>query len=383
MTNREVAVAAAVGAAVFLGCCLLVGGGLLDHAPYGDVHVYRHYGELMRAGQLPYRDFFDEYPPFAQAVFLFPTLAGGGYATLFKWTMAACGAASVVLLVVCLRYAEASRRALWTGVGAAAFAPLLAGPIFLNAYDLFPALLVVAALAALLSGRRTPCFVLLGLAAAAKVYPLAPAAVAAAWVWRREGTRALRQAMVGFVVAAVAVSAWGLVGAGGLRFSARVQLQRGLEEHSLGGAILRAADRLGLYDATIRNRPPGSDDVIGSAARIVGAASSLLELAAVALVVVLVLRGPPNARRLLVGAAAAVLAVVAFQKVFSAQYVDWLVPAVPAAGALPSVLAAGVLALTRVVFAHGGAVWALLARDLLVVGIFALLVARLRRPDAA
>ncbi len=380
--RREPAAAAAAGAAVFLLCCLLVGGGLLDHAPYGDVHVYRHYGELMRDGQVPYRDFFDEYPPFAQAIFLFPTLAGGGYATLFKWTMAVCGAASVVLLVVCLWRAEFSRRALWIGAGAAAFAPLLTGPIFLNAYDLFPALLVVAALAALLSGRRTTCFCLLGLAAAAKVYPLAPAAVAAAWVWRREGARALWRAVAAFVVAAVAVSAWALVGAGGLRFSTRVQLERGLEEHSLGGAIVRAADRVGVYDATIRNRPPGSDDVVGSAARTAAAASSLLELAAVALVVALLLRGPPTSRRLLVGAAASVVGVVAFQKVFSAQYVDWLVPAVPAAGALPSSLLVGVLALTRVVFAHGGAVWALLARDLLAVGLLALLAWRLR-PDAS
>lgn len=382
MTRTPAVVAASLGALVFLGCCLLVGGGLLDHAPYGDVHLYRDYGELMRNGQIPYRDFFDEYPPFAQVVFLFPTLAGGGYATLFKWAMAVCGAASVVLLVVCLSYAGASRRALWIGVGAAAAAPLLAGPIFLNAYDLFPALLVVAGTAALLSGRRTSCFVLLGLAAAAKVYPLAPAAVAGAWVWRREGARALRQAVAAFVVAAVAVSAWGLVGAGGLRFSTRVQLERGLEEHSLGGAILRTADRLGVYDATILNQPPGSDNVVGSAARLVAAASSLLEIAAVVLVVVLLLRGPQTPRRLLVGSAAAIVAVIAFQKVFSAQYVDWLVPAAPAAGIVPSALTVAVLALTRVVFAHGGAVWALLARDLLVVGLFALL-ARQLRTDAA
>jgi hypothetical protein len=364
----------------FLVACALVRGGLFDRAPYGDVHLYREYGERMRAGELPYRDFFDEYPPLAQPLFLLPTVAGGGYATFFKWTMALCGAAGVALLVACLHRIAASRVALWAAVAAAAVAPLATGPIFLNAYDLVPAALVTGALLALLARRPALAFVLLGAGTALKAYPAAPALVAAAWLYRAEGGRALRRAAVAFCgTVLLATVFFAATGPGGLRFSTTVQLKRGLEVHSLGGALLRAVDG----GVAIRNEPPGSDNVVSSGAGAVALLSSLLELGAVALVAVLLLRGPPTARRLVLGVVAAVVAVVAFQKVFSAQYVDWLVPSVPLAGPAASGLLVVVLALTRHAFDHASAVWPLVLRDLLLVGLFAGLVLRLRaRPEA-
>ena len=54
------------------------------------------------------------------------------------------------------------------------------------------------------------------------------------------------------------------MGPGGLRFSYWVQLRRGLEVESLGGAVLLVADRLGVYHATLRDEPPGSKNVVGS-----------------------------------------------------------------------------------------------------------------------
>ena len=89
------------------------------------------------------------------------------------------------------------------------------------------------------------------------------------------------------------------------------------------------------------------------------------------------------------------MAFVAFGKVFSPQYVDWLVPLVPAAGAAASAFLLGILALTHVVFdrfhAPGGPdgahykaalTWWVVARDLLMVALYVLLVLRLRRRPA-
>jgi hypothetical protein len=92
----------------------------------------------------------------------------------------------------------------------------------------------------------------------------------------------------------------------------------------------------------------------------------------------------------LLACAAAVTAFVAFNKVLSPQYVVWLVPLVPAAGLVASGVLVVVLSLTRAewnrfVSPHGSTEhwgdvlsWWILARDVALVGLFALLVLKLR-----
>jgi hypothetical protein len=91
----------------------------------------------------------------------------------------------------------------------------------------------------------------------------------------------------------------------------------------------------------------------------------------------------------LLAAAAAVLAFVVFSKVFSPQFVEWLGSLVPAAGFVASGLVVVVLVLTRIEFQHfvtahatidewaRSLTWWVFARDLVVVALFGLLVARL------
>ncbi|MBV8562423.1 MAG: hypothetical protein JOZ56_04975, partial [Actinobacteria bacterium] len=96
--------------------------------------------------------------------------------------------------------------------------------------------------------------------------------------------------------------------------------------------------------------------------------------------------------RLLPAAVAAVVGFLAFSKVFSPQYVDWLVPLVPAAGTVAAAGMLVVLGLTHVVFErfHGSGgpnglgwknalAWWAFARDLAVVALYAVVVARLAR----
>jgi hypothetical protein len=386
--RREAAVYATLGAALFVGCCAAGRGGLFDSHAYGDVHLYAHYARLMADGHWPYRDFFDEYPPLAQPLFVVARLLPGAFAPAFKWTMAACGAAALALLVATLAAAGVRRTRLAVAAAAAGVAPVVAGPIFLNAYDLWPALLTAAALLAFVRRRERAAYVLLALAVAAKVYPIVLLPVALVETWERGGRELVRRALLWFVgVLAVVHVPFLVAGPGGLRYSYWVQLRRGLEVESLGGAVLLALDRLGLHHVTLVASL--STNVAGRLADAVAAASSLLALAGVLLVAWLYLR---RRGEVVVAAAAAVLAFVAFGKVFSPQYVDWLVPLVPGAGAAASGLLLGVLALTRVVFdrfhAAGGPngahykaalAWWVLARDLLVLALYGLLVARLRR----
>jgi hypothetical protein len=115
--------------------------------------------------------------------------------------------------------------------------------------------------------------------------------------------------------------------------------------------------------------------------------SSLAVVVAVLYVAWVYLRGR---RDRVLACAAAVTAFVAFNKVLSPQYVVWLVPLVPATGIVAAGVLVVVLALTRAewnrfVLPHGSVEhwgdvlsWWILARDLVLVALFALLTLKLR-----
>ena len=80
---------------------------------------------------------------------------------------------------------------------------MLAGSLILSRFDLWPALLATAALAALLADRHRLGWALLGAAFAAKLWPVVLVPLALVWSCRR-AAGAARRARVGLAVVAVA-----------------------------------------------------------------------------------------------------------------------------------------------------------------------------------
>ncbi len=388
--RRDALRAALVAVPVFLGACAVPDGGLFRAARFRDLHIYQGYAERFLHGAIPYRDVFVEYPPGAFAVFMPPTAFGEPhYNAAFKALMAACGAATIVLVALVLVELGVSRRRLFVSVGLLALAPAAVGPISLNTYDAWPALLTVLALLLFLRGRGTLGGGALGLAISAKVYPLVLLPLAGVYLWRRAGPRQAALALaVSLAVAVAVVAPFAAYDFHGVASSFRSQAERGLQVESLGASLLLAADRLGIYDAhVVRTTGVAGRDLAGSLPDAVAVATLVLEALAVAAVWILYARGRDPRGRLALAFAAAVAGFLAFTKVFSPQYLVWLVPLVVAAGsAVPVVLAAISLLLAQAWFFHYHAlfrldwpVWLLLARDLLVVAAFAALAAALAR----
>jgi uncharacterized membrane protein len=382
--------AALVAIPVYIAACAVPDGGLFRAARFRDVHVYQGYAEKLLHGALPYRDVFVEYPPGAFAVFLPPTAFGAGhYNAAFKALMALCGAATIVLVALVLAELGASTRRVWAGVGLLALSPIALGPISLNTYDAWPALLTVLALWLLLRGHDLPAFAVLGLAVSAKVYPLVLVPLAGWLVWRRAGTRRTALAVgVLVAVAAVVVAPFAAYAPHGVFESFRAQATRGLQIESLGASLLLVLDRLGLYHAqVVETTGVAGRNLGGSAAEAVAAGLLVVEALAVATVWVLYARAREARERLPLAWAAAVAGFLAFTKVFSPQYLVWLLPLVVAAGGPVAVaLAAIAVVLAQVWFFHYGAlfrlewpVWLLLARDLVMVALYGVLVAELAR----
>src|SRR5262249_62140371 len=139
---RDGWLAAAAAMPVYVAACAVPDGGLFRAARFRDVHLYGGFAHSVFAGQVPYRDFFMEYPPGALAVFLPPQVFGSEhYNAAFKSLMVLCGAATIVVLALLLVRLGATQRRLWAGLGLFALSPVALGPISLNTYDAWPALL--------------------------------------------------------------------------------------------------------------------------------------------------------------------------------------------------------------------------------------------------
>lgn len=358
-----------------------------------DVALYRHYGESMARGAVPYRDIDVEYPPGALPLFLLPAIltdTSHAYRVVFK-----------ALMVLAIAALALGVKGLTGGKGARSVIVIVLiavlGSVALTRFDVVPAALTIAALVFFVRARWGVGAVVLGLAVATKLYPAVLLPLAVVYAARRAGARmAVVVAAIPLAVVALAYAPFVVISAGGVKASLDAQFLRPLEVESFGGSILAAAHRFFGYrlpsQSVYYEFPFHKADLIGDVT------------AGILLAVLLVLwarfaRSGCDTRSLVRFSAAAVAVALAFGKVFSPQYLLWLVPLVPlvprARGVWAGIQLAGASLITALVFPRhwetlkyelGGAeVAAILVRNLLVVGIVATLAwperARREVPD--
>ena len=295
-----------------------------------DLWVYRQAGEGLLRGDIPYRDFFVEYPPGSLLAFVPPALLSNdkiGYIRLFSWEMALMLVAALVLTVLTARRFGG----FWAWIVPAvtfSAAAIMLYPIALNRYDAFVALtLAIAALCATPGGGHiTFAYASLGLGTAAKLVP--SLATLPLTVLRRGARRgyAIFFAVVGIFFIPALVLAGGSF-AESFAFHAR----RGLQVESLAASVLM---NLGLVNEVVAGT--GALEVRGPGVEL---ASSLSFLVTGALLLITAffmylgyrsgrLRGKAFPRY----AAALILAFMLGSKVLSPQYMLWLLPLVPLVG---------------------------------------------------
>ena len=399
-------IAAAFAAiALFVGSWTLLHVGFYKHKQLIDTPVYQRYGNAIADGKVPYRDFEVEYPPGALPVFALPGLAepgrdqnvSTGFRRSFESLMWLCGAAALAAMAVVLRTLRRSTVSVWAALCFAAIAPLLLGSVILSRFDLWPVALVAAALAALVSGRLRLGHALLGLGITAKLYPAVFVPLAVAFVWKRAGRReALTCLAFALVVVAAVFAPFVILSPDGVWQSLSVQLTRPLQVESLGSALLLVGHHvfgLGVTGDTSH----GSQNLAGNAAEWLAVVSTVLQAGALVWIWAAFARGRGDAEALVRSTAAALCAFIAFGKVLSPQFLIWLIPIVPLVrgrrGLGASALLGVVLLLTQIWFPsryfrlslnfEAGLSWVLLARDLTLVALVAVLVVTLGRATAA
>jgi hypothetical protein len=349
-----------------------------------DLSIYRYAGEAILRGEIPYRDFFIEYPPGSLPTFVPPALFSNdkmGYISLFSSEMA------LALVAALLLTALAARRIGGTWVlPAATFAAaaIMLYPVAVTRYDAVVALsLATAVFCATLGGRYLSlAYASLGLGTAAKIVPaLATLPLA---TFRRGAARGY---VVFFGVLALFFVPALLLAGGGLLVSLAYHANRGVQVESLAASILM---KLGWVNEVVFQY--GAFEVQG---RGVELASSLSLPVTGALLLITAFstyreyrRGGFEGRAFPRYAAALILAFMLGSKVLSPQYVIWLLPLVPlSAGGLAGIGVSAVLlavcwTTTQVFPIHYGDLVnlrapgpdLLLARNLLLVLLWGLLL---------
>ncbi len=385
--------------AVFLASLTVLHWGFYQHNLILDTVEYHRYGVAMTNGHVPYRDFGVEYPPGALPVFAAPALAPDGFSLYnreFQILMALCGVGALLAMTLALRSLAASAERTAAALAFAALAPLVLGSVILYRFDLWPAALAVAGLAAVLAGRERLGFASLGLGIAAKVFPAVLLPPALAYVWRTRGRREALLCLGAAAAVAVAVIVPFLALAPhGLWASVVRQATRPLQIESLASGVLLAAHQIGGLAITMESSR-GSQNLTGSLPAALGTASSALLVLALLGIWAAAARGPATPERLVRFSAASVVAFVALGKVLSPQFLIWLIPLVPLVrgrrGLAASSLLGLALLLTQLWFPirywdlavrfEAFPSWLVLARDLVLLALLAVLLAPAKAPLA-
>ena len=392
-TARFVATLAAVA-----GLCVavLLMSGLVGDPGISDILVYERYGERIVDGDVPYRDFAVEYPPGALVPFVLPALisaGASGYELGFVLLMAFMLAMICALIVLSLQPLGVSSRRVAGAVGSFLLGAALLGSFLLSRFDLYAAALTIAAVCAILHLRTTLGPVLLGLAIATKIYPAVLLPLVAVQAWKRDGPAGALRTVALSVGAAFAVYVpFAIVAPDGVARSVWRQVGRPLQIESLGSSILLALHHAAGMPLDWASGS-GSQNLTGAVAGAASGITTVLGIAALVLVWVRYARGDTeDLGRFARYAAAAVVAFVAFGKVLSPQFLVWalaIVVIVPGRrGTVATALLVLACGLTRLWFPRTywdlvksfdpTSSWLVLARDLVLVTVFAVLVARVR-----
>lgn len=305
-----------------------------------DTPIYYNYATRIFQGMLPYRDFSSEYPPVAMLLFSLPRLFSGGdygwFVIAFETEMLAFSCGILWLLSV-----AAWRQ--WHSIGklAGTLATytvflLCLGSIVKLRFDLAAAFLMLAGLTCFITDRRLAAWLLLGVGIMTKIVPVLIAPVFLISHFRRRQFAQMLGGPALMALAALVISIPFLFTApAGLANAFLYHVERPLQIESSWSSPLLLMASFGGYDVRIMNSY-GSHNVFASA-------SDTLAVFSGPVTVLVLMTGYWFYWRRNVGdspegwdpallarfAAVAIATFIFGGKVFSPQFLIWLLPLIP------------------------------------------------------
>jgi len=330
---------------------VLFGGAFPNEGLTDSRSLFHFFAQRITSGDFPYRDFSLEYPPVSLIFFLIPRLfaaSESGYHIAFAVQTLLLDILGLIMLRSLARrlgYSEAG-----TLFGATVLL-LAMGPMAVDHFDFAVGILTLGAVYAFVRGWRTTAWIVLALAAMAKIFPIVIAPLFVLYLWRQGEYREIWKGGGIFGAVLLAIAAPFLLKAfDGFVDSFTYHSERGLQIESTYASAILLGDEWGIGTAKL-NFDHGSWNLAGNSP------DALARFSPVITGILLLLlynfyrwfqlsrslsHQPIHERWLITFAALAVILFMLSNKVFSPQYMLWLYPlaAVSAGTHRPAVCAA-------------------------------------------
>jgi glycosyl transferase family 87 len=291
-------------------------------------------GDAFAGSRVPYQDFAWEYPPLALPVMGLPHVVALPLRELqvapywVIWILMLLAIDAWVMRAILVRVAEPTRH---PAIQVWLWGPPLLGALCWVRFDLLPAAAALAALLVAGAGRSLASGIWGGVGASLKIWPglLVPVQRT-----RRSSVRAI--AAAGAVIALVVGVTFLLTGSTGFAQVLQYQADRGLQVESVLALPLLWADRFGVARYGVQYRF-GAWELVGPGTDLVAGVATGLFIVGIGVVGLghwRMMRHDAGARGVGLTGVLLLLVSMATNKVFSPQYVIWLIAGVAAAAVL-------------------------------------------------
>jgi uncharacterized membrane protein len=303
--------------------------------PYSAVVVYFNYASQVLDGNVPYRDFSMEYPPFALVFFLIPRMFASTWQRFSLAFQTEVLIFDLISLFIIYLIARRLGKAPWKLLTIYTLAFLAMGPIVGQQFDIFPAVLTLLSLYFFWRGQHKISWALLALGTMTKLYPAIIAPVYVLCYLRNRQYHTLATTLATFILICLIILApFLIISPESIQNLIVYHGQRGLQIESTYSAIVMILSKLGLTNAaTVFNY--GSWNLTGPLADFLARTSTfilgILLLGAYWFIYRQIKPGKSQFTRL--GAYAILLVSITLfaSKILSPQYMIWLVPLIPLA----------------------------------------------------
>ncbi len=301
--------------------------------PYSSIGLYNDFSARLIEGNIPYRDFTFEYPPFSLLFFLLPQLLTASidnYQIVFQLQVFLFILLGLFLLY---RIGKLQGRPVLGMFVVYTLAILASGPIIIQSYDIFPAILLLLSCYLFMANKHVFSWMVLAMASLTKVFPLFIAPVFLVYYLKTREYKRILSGIGVFAITSFAILIPFLAISPGSLFNLiDYHTQRGIQIESIYSSCVLFADKIGLIEANLEFYA-GSWHLTGSVAEALATASTFLMLIALLFSYWLIYNRIVPGKSLVYETGTYLLLVISIvfvtSKILSPQYLIWILPLLP------------------------------------------------------